>query len=100
MAEDATRSSRTTSERPDPPAPMMTDQTEDGHDEQRGQRHQHVVMPSSDTVVEELLKTKPPLYKRPLVLAVAVALLVVATFLGVPYYNYMLSHEWTDDAFI
>src|SRR5262245_51360736 len=100
MAEDATRSSRMTSESPDPPAPMMTDQTEHGHDERRGQRRQHVVMPSSDGVAEEFLKTKSPLYKRPLVLVVAAAVLVAAAFIGVPYYIYALSHEWTDDAFI
>jgi membrane fusion protein, multidrug efflux system len=100
MAEDTTRSSRTMPESPDSPAPVMTDQMEHGHDERRGQRRQHVVMPSSDGVVEELLKTKQPLYKRPLVLAAAAALLVAAVFIGVPYYTYALSHEWTDDAFI
>src|SRR5882724_5584980 len=78
MAEDATRSSRTIPESPDPPAPVMTDQMEHGHDERRGQRRQHVVIPSSDGVVEELLKTRQPLYKRPLVLAAAPALLAAA----------------------
>jgi membrane fusion protein (multidrug efflux system) len=100
MAEDATRSNRTTAESPDPPASVMTDQLERGHDERRRQPRQPMVMPSSDGTVEELLKTKQPLYKQPLVLAAAAALLVAATFIGVPYYNYALSHEWTDDAFI
>jgi membrane fusion protein, multidrug efflux system len=40
------------------------------------------------------------LYKRPLVLAAAMGLLIIAAFIGVPYYNYAVSHEWTDDAFI
>jgi membrane fusion protein (multidrug efflux system) len=57
-------------------------------------------MPSSDGVDEELPKTRPALYKRPLFLAAVAALLVVATFIGVPYYNYAVSHESTDDAFI
>src|SRR5262245_34129340 len=100
MAEDATRSSRTTPESPDPPVSVMTDQMEHAHDERRRERHRHVVMPSSDGTVEELLKTKQPLYKRPLVLAAAAALLVAAAFIGVPYYTYALLHEWTDDAFI
>src|ERR671922_364608 len=100
MAEDATRSSRTTPERPDPPAPAIADQTEHGHDDRRGQHRQHVVMPAFDGTAEGLLKTKRPLYKRPLALAAAAALLVAAAFIGVPYYNYALSHEWTDDAFI
>src|SRR5262245_26466820 len=64
MAEDATRSNRTMPESPDPPAPVVTDQREHGHDERHDQRRQHVVMPSSDGVVEELLKTRQPLYKR------------------------------------
>ena len=100
MAEDVTRSSRTTPESPDPPAPVMTEQTEHDHEELRDQRRRHTVMPSSDGVAEELPKTQRPVYKRPLVLAAAAGLLVVAAFLGVPYYNYMVAHEWTDDAFI
>jgi membrane fusion protein, multidrug efflux system len=100
MAEDATRTGRTTPERPDPPVPVITDQTEHGHDDRRGQHRQHVVMPAFDGTTEELLKAKEPLYKRPLVLAAAAVLLVIAAFIGVPYYKYARSHEWTDDAFI
>ena len=100
MAEDATRVGRTTPERPAPSAPMATDQAEHGPDERRGQRRRHAAMPASDGAAEELLKTQRPLYKRPLVLAAAAVLLVAAAFIGVPYYNYARSHEWTDDAFI
>jgi membrane fusion protein (multidrug efflux system) len=100
MAEDATRTGRATPERPDPPAPSRTDQTEPGHEDRRGQHRQHVVMPAFDGTAGELLKAKEPLYKRPLVLAAAAGLLVVAAFIGVPYYKYARSHEWTDDAFI
>ena len=100
MGEDANRLNRTTSQSPDPPAPVVTDQPEGNHDEMRGQRRRHAVAPSSERVLEELLKTKQPLYKRPLILAAAAGLLVLAVFLGVPYYNYAVSHEWTDDAFI
>ncbi len=100
MAEDVNRPGRTTPESPEPPAPVLTDQTARDHDEMRGQRRRHAVMPPSDDVPEELLKTKPPLYKRPLLLAAAVGLLAIAAFLGVPYYDYAVSHEWTDDAFI
>jgi membrane fusion protein (multidrug efflux system) len=100
MAEDVKRPSRTTSQSPDPSAPVVTDQTASDHDEMRGQRRRQVVMPSSDSASEELLKTQRPLYKRPLALAAAAVLLVVAALMGVPYYNYAVSHEWTDDAFI
>jgi membrane fusion protein, multidrug efflux system len=100
MMEDATRASLTTPESPDPPAPAMTDQTEHGHEERHGQRRRHAPISSVDGVAEELPKSKQPPYKRPLVLAAAATLLIVAAFIGVPYYNYALSHEWTDDAFI
>src|SRR5262245_56892831 len=100
MAEDATRVSRTSPESPDPPVPVVTEQTADEHTERRGQRRQHVVIPPSDDAAEELVKTRPAFYKRPLVLAAVAAMLVIAAFIGVPYYHYALSHEWTDDAFI
>jgi membrane fusion protein, multidrug efflux system len=100
MPEDVDRPSRTTLQSQSPPEPVITDQTETAPDGRRDQRRQHVVTPPSDGASEELLKAKQPLYKRPLVLAVAAGLLVGAAFLGVPYYNYAVSHEWTDDAFI
>jgi membrane fusion protein (multidrug efflux system) len=100
MAEDFNRLGRTTSESPDSPAPVMADQTETDHDEMRGQRRRHAVMPASDGASEELLKAKQPLYKRPLFLAAVAGLLVIAALIGVPYYNYAVSHEWTNDAFI
>ena len=100
MAEEVTRSSQRTPESPDPPGPVMTDQRARDHEERRGQRHRHTATASSDGVAEELPKTKQALSKRPLLLAAVAALLVIAAFVGVPYYNYALSHEWTDDAFI
>ena len=99
MAEEGTRPGRTTTESPDPPAPVMTDQTAPDHEERRSGPRRHMSMPSSDGVDEEL-KTRPALYKRPLFLAAVAVLLVVAAIIGVPYYNYAVSHEWTDDAFI
>src|SRR5919108_5666607 len=100
MAEEVTRSSQRTPESPDPPGPVMTDQRARDHEERRGQRHRHTATASSDGVAEELPQTKQALYKRPLLLAAVAALLVIAAFVGVPYYNYALSHEWTDEAFI
>jgi membrane fusion protein, multidrug efflux system len=100
MAEDFNHPNRTASQSPEPPAPVITDQTASDHGEIRGQRRRHAVMPSSDGVAEELVKAKQPLYKRPLFLIAAAGLLVVAALVGVPYYNYAVSHEWTDDAFI
>jgi membrane fusion protein, multidrug efflux system len=99
MAEDVNRPGGRTPKTQDPPAPVLTTQTERDHDETRGQHRRHLITPS-DGGAEELLKTKRSLYKRPLVLAAAAGLLVVAALLGVPYYNYMVAHEWTDDAFI
>jgi membrane fusion protein, multidrug efflux system len=100
MAEDINRPGRTTPETPDLAAPVLTEQTKRNHDETRDQRRRHAVMPSSDDTAEELLKTKRPLYKRPLVLAAAAGLVVIAILVGLPYYDYMVAHEWTDDAFI
>jgi membrane fusion protein, multidrug efflux system len=100
MAEDVNRPSRTTLQNQSRPAPVMPDQTESAHDGRRDQRRQHVGAPPSDGASEDLLKTRPPLYKRPLLVAAAAALLIVAALIVVPYYNYAVSHEWTDDAFI
>jgi membrane fusion protein, multidrug efflux system len=100
MAEEGTRSSRTTPESPDLHGPVTTDQTTREHEERRDQRRRHTATPSSDGVAEELPKTTPALYRRPLFLAAVAVVLVVAAFIGVPYYNYAVSHEWTDDAFI
>jgi membrane fusion protein, multidrug efflux system len=100
MAEDVDHPSQMASKTVGPPVSTITDQTDRDHDGRRDQRRQSPVVPPSDGVAEELLKTTQPLYKRPLVLAVAAALLVVAAFIGVPYYNYAVLHEWTDDAFI
>jgi len=100
MAEDVNRPGRTMSESPHQPASVLTDEAERDHDEMHAQRRRHAVTPSSDDASEELLKTKRPVYKRPLVLAAVAGLLAVVAFIGVPYYNYMVAHEWTDDAFI
>jgi membrane fusion protein, multidrug efflux system len=100
MAEDMDRPSRTSLQSQSPPERVGTDQRESALDGRRDQHRQHVVTTSSDEVSEELLKAKTSLYKRPLVLAAAMGLLIIAAFIGVPYYNYAVSHEWTDDAFI
>ena len=100
MAEDINGPGRTTPETPDQSAPVFTEQTERHHDEVHGQRRRHVVTPSSDGASEELLKTTQALYKRPLVLAAVAGLVVIATLVGLPYYYYLVAHEWTDDAFI
>ncbi|HSF32292.1 MAG TPA: HlyD family secretion protein [Candidatus Tectomicrobia bacterium] len=100
MAEDVNRPSRTTFQSQTAPESAGTDQREGTLDGKRDQRRQPVVTTPSEDTAEELLKTKRPLQKRPLVLAVAAGLLVVGVLFGVPYYNYAVSHEWTDDAFI
>jgi membrane fusion protein (multidrug efflux system) len=65
-----------------------------------GQHRRQAVTPPSDSASEDMLKTKRPLYKRPLLLGVAAVLLIIAALIGVHYYNYAVMHEWTDDAFI
>jgi membrane fusion protein (multidrug efflux system) len=94
------RPSRTSLHSQSPPEPVSTDQRESALDGRREQLRQHVAATSSDEGSEELLKAKTSLYKRPLVLAAATGLLIIAAFIGVPYYHYAVSHEWTDDAFI
>ena len=69
MAEEGTRPSRTTTESPDQTAPGMTDQTARDREERHSQPRQYRAMPASDGVAEELSKTQPALYKRPLLLA-------------------------------
>jgi membrane fusion protein, multidrug efflux system len=100
MAEDSIRPGRITPDTPDQSAPVITKEAEHNHDEGHGQHRRHGVAPSSVGTSEELLKTTQALYKRPLVLVAAAGLLVIAAFLGIPYYNYLVAHEWTDDAFI
>jgi membrane fusion protein (multidrug efflux system) len=39
-------------------------------------------------------------FKRPLLLTVAVVLGSLALLAVVRYYQYLVTHEWTDDAFI
>ncbi len=84
MAEGVNRPSTLRPRRPDAPEQVGADP----------------IRPQSSGEPGELLKTKKPLYKRPLPLAVAVVLLILGAVVGVPYYNYAVSHEWTDDAFI
>jgi membrane fusion protein, multidrug efflux system len=100
MAEESTRLGRTTPDTPDQAAPMRSTQMEPHHDAVHSQPRRSMTTASSDGTSEELLKTTPALYKRPLVLVAAAGLLVIAAFLGIPYYNYLVAHEWTDDAFI
>ncbi|MBI3329305.1 MAG: HlyD family secretion protein [Nitrospinae bacterium] len=58
------------------------------------------VTPASAGEPEELLKARKPFYKRPLLLALGALLLIVGAMVGVRYYEYAVSHEWTDNAFI
>jgi membrane fusion protein, multidrug efflux system len=100
MAEDIKPPGRTTPDTPDQSAPILTEQTEPNHDEVHGPRRRHTVTSSSNSASEEVFKTRQALYKRPLVLAAVAALVVIVMFVGLPYYYYMVAHEWTDDAFI
>jgi membrane fusion protein, multidrug efflux system len=97
MGEGLNRSGETGQRRPDTPDAVMADETEMPHEERQ---RTHAVMPPPQHESEELVKTKKPLHRRLLFLAVAVVLLGLGAIFGVPYYDYVVSHEWTDDAFI
>jgi membrane fusion protein (multidrug efflux system) len=43
---------------------------------------------------------KPPLYKRPLIVAIALAVLLVLIIAGIIFWRHSRKHETTDDAFI
>jgi len=100
MADNIQRPGRTTPETLDPAATVLTEQTRPDHDEMRGQRRRQAVSPALDGTSDELLKPTRAWYKRPLVLAAVAGLITIATLVGLPYYFYLVAHEWTDDAFI
>jgi membrane fusion protein (multidrug efflux system) len=100
MAEGVNRPSRTVPHSPDLPEHVMADQKARVHDEMKDQHRRPPVTPPSDDGLEELPKTRQPFYKRPFLLAAAAVVLIIAALALVHYYNYAVSHEWTDDAFI
>jgi membrane fusion protein, multidrug efflux system len=100
MTEDVNRPSRTVPHSSELAEHDTIDQTEKARDAMRDQRRWHAVMPPSDGALDEGLQTKQPLYKRPLPLVAAVVVFSIAALIGVRYYNYAVTHEWTDDAFI
>lgn len=70
---------------------------QDGTPEQSRAR---TVVTGSDDAPEGLWKGRKPLHKRLLLPVVVMVLLILGVFYGVPYYEYAVSHEWTDSAFI
>jgi len=57
-------------------------------------------MPPLDEGPEEPTKGKKPFGRRLLLPLAAVVLLILGALFGIPYYRYVVSHEWTDSAFI
>ena len=60
---------------------------------EKADRHQ-------EAATEENQNARTPLYKRPLVLIIAAAVLLTGAIIGLRYYIYARAHESTDDAFI
>lgn len=54
----------------------------------------------AETAPEASAAPARSVFKRPLLLLMAVVLLGVAAMAGWRYYTYFVAHEWTDDAFI
>jgi membrane fusion protein, multidrug efflux system len=77
------------------PAPAET-----GQEDRQTATRPHAATTPSDGESEELIKAWKPSRKRLLLLAMAVVLLLIGAFYGVPYYYYAVSHEWTDNAFV
>jgi len=100
MADDVQRPSRTPPHSLGQPEAITAEQPRRDHDEVRGQHHRPAATLSSDNTTEEMLTATRPRYKHLLLFAAATVLLLIGVFIGVPYYYYAVSHEWTDDAFI
>jgi membrane fusion protein, multidrug efflux system len=100
MREGLNRPSETRQRGPDTPDAVVTDESEMPREETEDTPRTRAVKPPPHRESEELVKTKKPLHRRLLLPAVAVVLLGLGAIFGVPYYEYMMSHEWTDDAFI
>ncbi|MDQ3830759.1 MAG: hypothetical protein M3361_15940, partial [Candidatus Tectomicrobia bacterium] len=74
--------------------------TETGQQGTQTATRPHAATTPSDGESEELIKAWKPSRKRLLLLTMAVVLLPIGAFYGVPYYYYAVSHEWTDNAFV
>jgi membrane fusion protein (multidrug efflux system) len=93
--------SETRQRRPEPGESALTEQPKTAPEAVENAPPRHSGALASDHESDELVKAKrPPLRKRLLLLAVAVVSLSLGVVFGVPYYDYLMTHEWTDDAFI
>src|SRR5262249_40239956 len=100
MTEGIRRSGETRSHGSDIPERVLVDRTaaEDA-DELAPPRQPAAARPPGPTSDTSAPPTRP-VFKRPLWLVVAIVALSVAALAGGRYYQYMIAHEWTDDAFI
>src|SRR5215813_1478318 len=88
-----------------PHGPGMSEPVMAGHapavDEDRpGQLHRRPDTLPADPPPDQSATPTRSVLKRPLLLTVAAALLSLAALAGIRYYRYLVTHVWTDDAFI
>src|SRR5262245_26286809 len=79
---------------------VATDRTQTADEGVPGQPRQRLGAPPSDTGPRRLIMATQSFRHRPLLLIAAAVLLTMAALVGVRYYHYFITHEWTDDAFI
>src|SRR5215471_10115263 len=100
MTESFRRSGETAPPGPGISEHVITDPAYATDEERPGQSHRHVgPRPSEPTPDTPAVPPRSGL-QRPLLLTVAVVVLGLAAVIGVRYYTYLSTHEWTDDAFI
>src|SRR6266446_3458997 len=100
MTESFRRSGETSPPGPGISEHVITDPAYAVDDAMPGQSHRHVGPRPSDPVPATPAVPTRSGRKRPLLLTVAVVVLGLVAVVGVPYYKYLIAHEWTDDAFI
>ena len=100
MAEGIRRAGETRPHGADVPEGVLVDHTDGETGETLASpRPSAATRPSHPTSAPSIPMPRP-VYKRPLWLVVASACLIIAALVGVHYYQYMVAHVWTDDAFI
>src|SRR5437764_7882205 len=100
MTEGIQRSGETRPHRSHTPESVLTDHPNGQDEEDLTEPRQSSATRPSSTAAGVLASPTRSLLKRPRWLVVAVVVLGIVTLVGGRYYSYMITHAWTDDAFI
>jgi membrane fusion protein (multidrug efflux system) len=100
MTEGSRQSGQTRPHGPGLSEPTTTDPTQATDEVSPGQARPHRETSATDTTTSTVSTERRSVLHRPLLLIAVAVLGSIAVFAGMRYYQYLVNHEWTDDAFI